>query len=384
MADESGIGSFEGVDEPGKTTPEAEEVSSDDVIAEAVANAEKNLEIFRIKGDNTDPDYDPDYEPLEEPNEPVVKDEGTEDEGEEEEGTEAEGTEVVEEGTEVEGEGEAEAEAAGQEADSPTLPAAYRRSLLASEWTDKEIDDFFVSNPDGAMVFAEKVHRTRNAQTAQFAAAGREAQAQAQRTNAPEAPPPEMPGGFERIDTDALIDKFGGNEEVIAAIAGPMNKVIDQMNVALPKINANVEASENTRRQSLGQAIEDFFTGADMKSFAGIYGDSSADSLAVPTDDQQQSRDKVLETADAIMTGARMQGRQLTVPEALTMAHDSLSVEYRTEVARTELKTKVKKRASGVTLKPSAAKTKAESGSQPTTRAQLESNVAEQLAKTFA
>ena len=74
----------------------------------------------------------------------------------------------------------------------------------------------------------------------------------------------------------------------------------------------------------------------------------------------------------------------MSVQEALTMAHDSLSVEYRTDVARTELKKKVKTRGAGVTLKPSAAKTKVASGSQPTTRAQLESNVAEQLAKTFA
>ncbi len=375
MVDESGIGSFE-ADDSGETTLAAEEASRDEILAKA----ETDLETFRIKGDNTDPDYDPDYKPPEEPKEPVVKDEGTDDEGEEE--PVDEGTEVVDEGTEAgtEDEGKDKAEAADQEADSPTLPAAYRRSLLASEWTEKEIDDFFVSNPDGAMVFAEKVHRTRNTQTAQFAAAGRQA---LQPPAVVEAPPPEMPGSFERIDTDALIDKFGGNEEMVTAVLGPVNKMIDQMNAVLPEMKANVETSKNLRRQTLGKTVEDFFVRDDMKAFAEVYGDSSADSLAGLTDAQQQSRGKVLEMADAIVAGAMLQNRRLAPEEALTMAHDSLSVEYRTEVARTELKKKVRARASGVTLKPNVAKTEAESGSQPVTRAQLESDAAERLAKAF-
>jgi len=67
---------------------------------------------------------------------------------------------------------------AASESDAPTLPAAYRRSLKAAEWTDEEIDQAAKTQGAGFLSFAKKVHESRNAEVNRWAELGRAAKTQ--------------------------------------------------------------------------------------------------------------------------------------------------------------------------------------------------------------
>ena len=97
---------------------------------------------------------------------------------------------------------------------------------------------------------------------------------------------------------------------------------------------------------------------------------------------QTENRNKVLELADALITGAAQQGRQLTVNEALTLAHDSVSGGFKTQAIRKQVKSAVQTRNKGITIRPT------QKGSQPNTgpakgRDELESRTRDRLAAVF-
>lgn len=274
---------------------------------------------------------------------------------------------------------------ADDEPSASTLPAAYRRSLKAYDWTDEEIDAAVTSAPAKFLVTAERIHRNRNAETAQFADLGRKAREAA--TTPPAAPQPATattppvvePGGLKLINTEDLIERFGGNEELVNGLVGPVNETIQQINSVLPELRSNIQTVKRAREDTLATQIEGFFTSADMKVFTDFYGNLGETPL---TADQQGHRNDVLEMADAIVAGASMQGRRLSVDDALLAAHDSVASEQVASQVRAKIKKGTMKRAKGVTLKPSGGG-KSKSGSKPTTRGQLEDKVREKLGRVF-
>jgi len=263
--------------------------------------------------------------------------------------------------------------------DSPTLPDAYRRSLIASEWSEKEIDEFFAANPQGALTFAEKVHRTRNAETARFAAAGRQAR-EAAAAAAPTVEASQADAGLMTpVNVDELVEKYG-NEEVIRALSTPVNAAIDRINQMLPEIQKGVKSAQQARREALATVVENFFASDELKPYAEVYG-VGGDTPS--TEVQKKNWKQVLENADAIITGAALQGRQFTAEEALMLAHDSIAKEFQAELIRKDIKGKTKKRAKGVSLKPTGRKAGGGSDGKPSTRKQLEKQVAVGLKGVF-
>lgn len=345
----------EGVENQGEDT-------TDQDRAKLLAKAAGHLKVFNEAiGDpdmNLAPTEEPTEEPVEEPTEESV-----------EESAEESVEEPVEKPVEEPGE-EDESEAVEPIKGEPTLPAAYHRSLIASEWTEDEITQAYAANPEGTLRFAEKVHRTRNAQTAQFAEAGRRAR-QTAVAPAPAAEPKRAEGLMTPVDVDAMVEKYG-NEEVIRALSTPVNAAIAQINDMLPKVQQSVKAAQQARYETLNTQIEGFFTGDELKPYAEVYGVSGDTPL---TETQQKNRNKVLEDADAICAGAALQGRQFTVGEAMMLAHDSVASDFKAELIRKEIKGKTKKRAKGKSLKPTGRKTRSGSDGKPSTRKQLEQKV---------
>jgi hypothetical protein len=127
--------------------------------------------------------------------------------------------------------------------------------------------------------------------------------------------------------------------------------------------------------------VDKFFTDPALKPYVNFYGEGKvADKLTVG---QMNNRWAMLEMADRIIAGSESQGREVTPEVAMEMAHLSVSEKHRTEALRVELKSKVKKRANGVTLKPAKSKKVVTETDAKKTDKQLEVSVGNKLKSMF-
>lgn len=268
----------------------------------------------------------------------------------------------------------------------PTIPEAYRRSLKAYEWTDEEIDAAISQNPAGFLQTAQKIHSNRAKEIAQWAQIGRAARAPEQNGAPQDAPQAHAPEGrgkhidpktglFRTLDVDKMVETYG-NEDLVREIAGPVNEVLQAVNQLLPDLMTGVKTIRQSRTDSLKQTVNTFFDGKELMPYSEVYG--KGDDL---TQEHYKARNRVLETADALIAGAGAQGRNLSIEEALTLAHDSVSGEFKKQVARKEIKGEIKKRGNALTLRPSSAG-KQSSGS-PKNASDLEKRTAARLSAVF-
>lgn len=278
---------------------------------------------------------------------------------------EAEAVDAEEKVAEAEVEAKPEKEAVAAPKGGSTLPAAYRRTLKAYEWTDEEIADALASGGDKFVASAAKMHQTRSKELQQFAAAGRAARNTQNGTKQVEIE------AATPVDVAALA-KVYGDEKLINDLAGPLNKTVAQINAALPRIKAMEQVAQQAQLEQLGKQVDNFFVSAD-----GVeqYGKTAA----TATDDQLTARMKVLELADALRAGSRQQGQNLNFDDALQLAYDATSTVSKTTTARKDIVKTLEARQRSITLRP---QTKAHVKGGPT-RSDLENNVRSGLKKVF-
>lgn len=285
------------------------------------------------------------------------------------------------EGTEVEQEKEVAAAKPGQ-APKPTavvttpaesvIPAAYRRSLKSYQWTDEEIDAAAKANPDGFLKLADKAHQTRNEETRRMSDLGRQLKVQETAAQSAKTTQPATPASFQPIDVAGLKAKYG--EEPFIAQLEQMNGLVAWANTVRPQIEASQQRQAAAELDSLGRSIDGFFSSKDMEPYFDQYGKAAAKL----TDQQATTRQKVLETADLLISGARAMGRNLTLEEALTTAHDSVSGPIRETAARTKIVQQVKARTQAITLRPGA-----KAAAKPSDSSALQTKVRAGLAAAF-
>lgn len=247
----------------------------------------------------------------------------------------------------------------------PVIPAAYRRSLKAYEWTDEEIDAAAKADPAGFQRMAAKLHTTRNEETRRMSDLGRQIKAQEAAAQATV----QTAKTTAKFDAKALRDKYG-DEPFIAAMEAQAAQ-LEQAHVFISKSQERQAAAE---MESLGRQIDGFFSSKDMTPYHDQYGKAAA----TLTDKQTTTRQKVLETADLLISGARAMGRNLTLEEALTTAHDSVSGPIRETAARTKIVQQVKTRTNAITLRPGA-----KPAAAPSDRTALQGRVKAGLAAAF-
>jgi molybdopterin converting factor small subunit len=275
-------------------------------------------------------------------------------------------------------------EDAGAADDSPTLPAALRRSLRAYEWSEDEIDEAFGRDPEGFLVTASKIHSTRIQQTQEWAARGRQ-QLEEQdtlagagsATDAVAADAASIPDGGIQIDFAALAESSGFDEEALRKAFGPVTTVVDAMNAILPALNEGIQATQENKDAILAREVDQFFQQDDMSPYTEFYGDS----WETADNEQVGHRNKVLEEADYLIVGAGQHGQTLSTVEALEIAHHHVAAGEKEKAVRKEITSQVKQRRKGITLKPTS-KTKAAQTGPPSREQQL-ANAAERLRKAF-
>jgi hypothetical protein len=265
-----------------------------------------------------------------------------------------------------------------------TLPAAYRRSAKSREWTDAEIDAFVTANPELALKTLGKIHESRVKEINEWAELGRKARQAPGAASAPAASPapvqsPASPAisPLQPVNIQELVEKFG-NEELIKALAGPMNAQAAALQPIIQQALEAQKVAEQSKQENLGKLIEGFFTANEMKPFTPVYGTVKAGL----TKEQVDSRTKVLETADALLAGAAAQGRSLSVEDALTAAHDSVASTFKESVIRNQIRTQTKTREKGITLRP-AGKAASSATAPPRDREELISRVSDRLRGVF-
>jgi hypothetical protein len=301
--------------------------------------------------------------------EEVPEDQPTEEDKEEEAGKEKPETEEQEEPA---------AAVTPPKGNAPTLPEAYRRSLKAYGWEDADIDANLKAIGGQFIVTAQKIHQNRNTEIAQYAAVGR-----AERERQQQAREGQQTQKFEAIkpiDGAALKEHFG-DDKLIDSLLNPINAVVAQINAMVPAIQQTQQKSQVAELETLGRQVEGFFTSKELQPYAEVFGNSTKEL----TDQQIGERNKVLETADALMAGApKAMGRTLSLGEALQFAFDSVSGNYKAKAARKEITSALKLREKGISLKPGNKSKAAASGGPPVkTRGDLEKKVKSGLSSVF-
>jgi len=113
-------------------------------------------------------------------------------------------------------------------------------------------------------------------------------------------------------------------------------------------VNAEYERVRATADDAKTREIHGFFQSNTMKSYDKFYG--VLDCHQEPDDltaSQRKHRWSVMEKADLMITGARMQGRELTAAEALEAAHLLVTEPIREQVIVEKLKATATKRKKG-------------------------------------
>ncbi len=254
---------------------------------------------------------------------------------------------------------------------APLVPDAYRRSLKAFQWTDEEIDAAAKANPSQFLTTAAKIHASRIEQTKQWSELGRKMKDDA--AAKPAAEPAKMPE-LKRVDTAALRKQYG-DEPFIAAL-DQFNAIHDYLEQVKPWIEQSQKRQQAAELDTLGRQIEDYFTGKAMEPYHGMYG-KAAEKLS---DQQLAARQKVLETADLLLGGAKQMGRSMTLDEALTLAHDSVSGPVQATAAVKKVVAAVKARNNAISMRPGSRNQAAPTQGN---RQALQAKVKTGLAKAF-
>lgn len=263
---------------------------------------------------------------------------------------------------------------------APTLPAAVRRSLKAYEWTDEEIDQNLKVMGPSFIATAQKLHNTRNQETAKWAEIGRSQRQQTQQTAAEQPKDEERGKPIAKLDAAALKEHYG-DDALIDKILGPVNAAIDRINnEIMPTVQHTQQAAQQAEQRALFNHIEGFFGSKDMKGYTDLYG-----KVEDPTFSKEHlnARNKVLELADALISGAAKQGRNLNLNEALTLSHDMVSGGHKEKAAKQQLQASLQKRERGISLKPGS-KIQQPSANGKKDRSEIEKTVGKRLAAVFA
>ncbi len=95
-----------------------------------------------------------------------------------------------------------------------------------------------------------------------------------------------------------------------------------------------------------------------MKPFEEYYGNTKSVDWSGLTGDQYANRQAIVNRADEILSGAEFLGRDMTVREAVELAHIEVTAPLMQQIVRQDLVKKVQKKAKGATLRPSKSKSK--------------------------
>lgn len=261
---------------------------------------------------------------------------------------------------------EPDGEAAGDgktEPDKLALPDNYFRAAQHQGWKPEEIAEFFDKDPEKALKTFGKIYESTNNLSQQFAQLGRSAIELQKKKVEPIAPTPVVESkpalDVEKLRKQYEDDPFGATVELMKAFTEKPVTAPQAAQIPQPPTGINRQTFEEDI--AILQQCNQFFGSEDMKVYEDFYGPTKGENgmdlydWRVLSPGQNANRQAVIVLADQIISGAELQGREMSVAQGLELAHLSLTRPMTEQVVRERLVSQVKQRSKGITLKPSGA-----------------------------
>ncbi len=294
---------------------------------------------------------------------------------------------------------EVEEKAKDEEADKgkkevPQLSDAYYRAAIHRGMKPEEIEEFYGNNPELCVKTLGNIYEAVKRSNEEFASLGRAEKERVAKETAAKATPSKAE--YKGVDIVAL-EKADIDPDVLAAIKSndQQNKVIfDEVQEIRGTRSAPgaSQALDTTAQESrlaaqetaaIQQQVRNFFAADDIKLYTDFYGTAPKDDVTWDTlsPGQKANRWAVIEMMDDLMTGARINNRDISIADAMQLAHINISESVSKKVIRQEIMANVLKRSKSLTLKPaSSTKTQSDKNSPKSTE-ELEAATQERLNK---
>lgn len=252
------------------------------------------------------------------------------------------------------------------------IPEGYIRAAKRQGWSDVDIADEIKANPERAERLFRNAYETTNKLTRDYAAIGRE-KAETTRREATEKAAAEAPEIKDYITVDEIAKISDGDEATAVALKnfntalksrdaelaelrkpGPS---VDDINFAKTDQIASTVRARAAADEADVMRINQFFGAENMKLYNDFYGTIKENQdIGDLTPNQRSHRFEVLQVADQLMVGRKSQGFEVTALEALEDAHLLVTESIREKVITDGIRSSLKKRSKGRTLRPSDSK----------------------------
>jgi len=258
------------------------------------------------------------------------------------------------------------------------IPEGYIRAAKRQGWTDEDIAATIEADSDRALRLFANAYETTNKATRDFAAIGREKAAAAVQEAKDKAEANQVE--VEDYMTADEITKAADGDEAVAKMLTNFNAALKKRDAALAKANTagpsvedinfarSDQAAATARANATANAatelfIKQFFGAESMKSYSDFYGViDEGQNMGDLTPNQHERRVNVLQLADQLIAGKAAQGIKISDTEAMEDAHLVVTAPMREKVITDGIRSSLKKRSKGKTLRPAVSKSNASSG----------------------
>ena len=275
------------------------------------------------------------------------------------------------------------------------IPDSFYRAAIHQGWKPEEIQEFCEKTPELALRTFGKIHESTNKLSSQFAELGRiKMQSVKTEQKIEDKPGKVAETKVESIDIAQLKEAYKDDPivDVIVQQQKQYQNVLERLDAQTEEIRQtrqSVNAPNVKEQELIQQQVSQFFGADDMKIYTDFYGsDKDAEGNAVQPESfmpgQRANRAAIIQMADQMIAGAELQGREMSVSEALECSHMVLTAPMVEQRVRSKIKKAVVKRNKGITLKGSGKrKTAGVDKSGELTQDELEARTASRISKLF-
>lgn len=268
------------------------------------------------------------------------------------------------------------------------IPDNHYRALIHQGWTPEKVSQIYEKDSELLLELAEKAFDDVNNLSRTFSDLGRSRIAIDSKKMQPQRPQQvqqvqQQGPSLEKLREQYENDPFGAMVELVKMVNQPQAQ--SQTQQAAIAQQPAVSREQFNEDLALTQHLIQFWGDDDMKPYSDFYGpvfnESNRPYLTTDhlTPGQVANRQRVLVEADRILAGASLQGTDMPLQEALAMAHMIVSAPIAKQILRKELTSQVKKKAKGMTLKPTSRKAASSKKGGAKPEAQLEKDTEARL-----
>lgn len=236
-------------------------------------------------------------------------------------------------------------EPAVDEVEEPSTPAVdpnHREVAHQFGWTDERIDKLAAADPQLAADTLQALADTYTNLSRQYLQPAAPVQPAPQYQ---QPPAPQQASGLDVLFSPEQLRQFAetNGQEIVDKFLKPFAAERSAMQQEVARLTGFVQAQE---RQAVAAEANTAF--AELSKVNGdLYGKDTAFSAV-----QKFAREQVAQVADQLRAGAKLQGRDLSVSEALKRAHLVLTGDRKTAEGRKAVTEQVQKRAKQITARP--------------------------------